>query len=95
MVPIGNPEGHLRVCTYFRDLNAACPKDEFPLPNIDTLVDNTIGYQMLSLMDGFSSYNQIWVTSDDEHKMPFTKTWGNYCYKVMPFRLKNVGATYQ
>lgn len=59
MVPIDKLEYHLRFCIDFRDLNAACPKDDFPLPNIDTLVDNIVRYDMLSLMDGFSSYNQI------------------------------------
>jgi len=59
MVLFGKPEGHIRVCTDFQDLNVACPKNEFPLPNIDTLVDNMIGYEMLSLMDGFLGYNQI------------------------------------
>ena len=73
MVPIVNLEGHLKVCTYFRDLNAPCLKDDFPLPNIDTLVDNTIGYEMLYLMNGFSGYNQIWVTPNDQHKTTFTK----------------------
>lgn len=56
----------------FHDLNKACPKDDFPLPNIDILVNNTMGYEMLSLMDVFSSYNQIWINQDDQHKITFT-----------------------
>lgn len=62
MVPIRKLEGRIKVCIDFKDLNATYPKDDFLLPNIDILVDNTIGYTMLFLMDGFSSYNQIWVS---------------------------------
>lgn len=62
MFPIDKLEGCIRVCINFRDLNATCPKDDFLFSNIDALVDNTSRYEMLSLMDGFSSYNQIWFT---------------------------------
>jgi len=50
---------------------------------------------MLSLMDGFSSYNQIKIVEEDQHKMKFTTPWGTFCYQVMPFGLKNADATYQ
>ena len=73
----------------------ACPKDDFPLPNIDIIVDLTVRHEMLSLMDGFSSYNQIKIVEEDQHKMTFTTPWGTFCYQVMPFGLKNVGVTYQ
>lgn len=79
----------------FRDLNKACPKDNFPLPNIDNLVNYIIGHEMLSLMDGFSGYNHITVASEDQHKTTFITCWGLFCYKVMPFSLNNVGSTYQ
>ena len=46
-------------------------------------------------MDGFSSYNQIKIVEEDQHKMTFITPWGTLCYQVMPFGLKNVGATYQ
>lgn len=52
-------DGRIRVCVDFRDLNKASPKDDFPLPHIDILVDNTAGYELLSFMDGYSGYNQI------------------------------------
>lgn len=94
MVPIGKPEGWIKVCIDFRDLNAAWPKDDFSLPNIDTLMDNIVGYEMLSLMDSFFGYNQIWVALQDQHKTTFTTPWGAFYYKVMPFDFKNVGATY-
>jgi len=72
MVQIKNLEGHTIVCTDFRELNVSFPKDDFSLPKIDALVENTMGYEMLSLMDGFSRYNQIWFTLDDQHKTAFT-----------------------
>jgi len=51
--------GEIRVCTDFRDLNKVCPNDDFPLPNIDMIIDSLAGYEMLSFMDGFSGYNSI------------------------------------
>ena len=70
-------------------------KDDFPLPHIDILVDNTVGHTLLSFMDSFSRYNQIKMALEDMEKTSFIIPWGTYCYKVMPFGLKNAGATYQ
>jgi len=95
IVPVIKKNGQVRICIDFRDLNKACPKDNFPLPHIDVLIDNTAGYQMLSFIDGFSGYNQIRLAEEDQEKTSFTTPWGIYCYVVMPFVLKNVGATYQ
>ena len=83
------------MCVDFRDLNKANPKDDFPLPHIDILVDNTIGHALLSFMDGFSGYNRIKMVPEDMEKTSFITPWGTYCYKVMPFGLKNAGAIYQ
>ena len=58
-MPVAKKDGRVRVCNEYRNLNAVCPKDDFPLPHIDLLVDNTAGFEMLSFMDGFSGYNQI------------------------------------
>ncbi|RVW66485.1 Retrovirus-related Pol polyprotein from transposon 17.6 [Vitis vinifera] len=77
------------------DLNKASPKDDFPLPHIDMLVDSTAGHSMLSFMDGFSGYSQILMAPEDMEKTSFITEWGTYCYRVMPFGLKNAGATYQ
>ena len=85
----------MRVCVDFRDLNKASPKDDFPLPHKDLLVDRTVGHPMLSFMDGFSGYNQILMASEDMEKTSFITEWGTYYYRVMPFGLKNAGATYQ
>ena len=85
----------VRMCVDFRDLNKASLKDDFPLPHIDILVDNIIGHALVSFMDGFSRYNKIKMAPEDMEKTSFITPWGTYCYKVMPFGLKNVGATYQ
>ncbi|PKU73073.1 RNA-directed DNA polymerase [Dendrobium catenatum] len=84
-----------RMCIDYTDLNKACPKDSFSLPRIDLLVDTTSRHQMLSLMDAYSSYNQIKMNLTDEEATSFQTDRGSYFYQVMPFRLKNVGATYQ
>ena len=76
-------------------LNKASPKDDFPLPHIDILVDRTAGHSMLSFMDEFSWYNQIMMAPEDMKKISFITEWGTYYYRVMPFGLKNAGATYQ
>ena len=65
------------------------------MPNIDILVDNTAGLALLSFMDGFSGSNQMKMGQEDMVKTSFITPWGTYCYKVMPFGLKNAGATYQ
>ena len=57
VVPVPKKDGRVRMCIDYRDLNKANPTDDFPLPHIDVLVDNTTGHKMLSFMDGFSGYN--------------------------------------
>ena len=83
------------MCVDFTDLNKAYPKDSFPLPRIDQLVDSTTGYKLLTFMDAFSGYNQIMMDENDQEKTSFITSRGLFCYKVMPFGLKNAGATYQ
>ena len=83
------------MCVDYWDLNRASPKDNFPIPHIDTLVDNTAKHSLFSFMDGFSNYNQIRMASEDMEKTTFLMMRGTFCYKVMPFRLKNAGTTYQ
>ena len=77
------------------DLNKACPKDSYPLPSIDALVDSASGCNVLSFLDAFSGYNQIKMHPRDESKTAFMTETSSYCYKVMPFGLKNAGASYQ
>ena len=95
VVVVPKKNGKHRVCIDFTDLNKACPNDSFPLPHIDSLVDATSGHELLSFMDAFSGYNQILMHPEDQEKTAFITERGTYCYKVMPFGLKNAEATYQ
>ena len=83
------------MCVDFTNLNKACPKDSYPLLCIDQLVDSTAGHQLLNFMDAFLGYNQIKMDEADQEKTSFVTSQCLFCYKVMPFDLKNVGATYQ
>lgn len=95
VVLVKKASGKWRVCINFTDLNRACPKDCYPLPQIEQLIDATSGHQLLSFMDAYSGYNHIQIHPNDEEKTSFISNQGLYCYKVMPFGLKNTGATYQ
>jgi hypothetical protein len=83
------------MCIDYTDLNKHYPKDPFPLPRIDQVVDSTDGSALLCFLDCYSGYHQIAPRPDDEDKTTFITPHGIYCYKVMNFGLKNVGATYQ
>uniref|UniRef100_A0A2N9HIM2 Uncharacterized protein n=1 Tax=Fagus sylvatica TaxID=28930 RepID=A0A2N9HIM2_FAGSY len=94
-VVVKKKNGKWRVCVDFTDLNKACPKDPFPLPKIDQLVDSTAGHERMSFLDAFQGYHQIALRKEDQEKTAFITPRGVFCYKVMPFGLKNAGATYQ
>ncbi|KAI5337159.1 hypothetical protein L3X38_016428 [Prunus dulcis] len=94
-VMVRKATGGWRMCQDYTDLNKACPKDSFPLPRIDQLVDATAGHELLSFMDAYSDYNQIFMHPPDSEHTAFITDKGLYCYNVMPFGLKNAGATYQ
>ena len=79
----------------YTNLNDAYPKDSFPLPRIDQIVDASAGHGMLSFLDAFSGYHQILMHPSDAEKTSFITPHGLYCYNVMPFSLKNAGVTYQ
>ena len=87
--------GQIRCCVDFRNFNKACPKDEFPLPNMDLLIDFAARSAMFLFTDGFSGYNQIRMTPKDAEKTAFRTPMGNFYYTMMPFGLKNASATYQ
>ena len=76
-------------------MNKACPKDPFPLPRIDQLVDATAGHPRMSFLDAFQGYHQISLALGDQEKTSFVTPTRNYLYKVIPFGLKNAGFTYQ
>ena len=94
-VMVKKANGKWQMCVNFTDLNRACPKDSYPLPRIDTMVDSTVRHELLSFMDAFSGYNQIKMKEDNQERTSFVTSQGLFCYKVMLFGLKNAGATYQ
>ena len=79
----------------FHGLEQNLSKRQFPLPRINQLVDSTARHKLLTFMDAFSGYNQILMDKDDQEKTSFITSEGLSCYRVMPFGLKNAGATYQ
>ena len=97
IVPVIKKNGKIRICIDFRNLNTASPKDEYHMPVADHLVDATAGHQFLSMMDGYSGYNQIFIAEEDTHKTAFRCPGyiGLYEWVVMAFGMKNAGATYQ
>ena len=78
-MPVPKKDGKVRLCVDFRDLNKAFPKDDFPLPHIDFLVDNMTGSALMSFMDGFSRVNHIKMAPKDMTKTTFTTEWRIYC----------------
>jgi len=95
VVMVKKSNGKWRMCTDYTDLNRACPKDAYPLPNIDRLVDGASVNKLLSFSDAYFGYNQISMHPRDKLKTTFMTDSANYYYEVMPFGLKNAGATYQ
>jgi len=95
VVFVKKANGKWRMCVDFTNLNKACPKDSYPLPSIDALVDSASGCRMLSFLDAFSRYNQIKMYPKDECETTFMTELSCYCYTVVSFGLKNAGATYQ
>ncbi|XP_074374056.1 uncharacterized protein LOC141714436 [Apium graveolens] len=95
MVVVKKSNGKWRMCVDYTDLNKACPKDHYPLPNIDQLIDATAGYEVLSFLDAFSGYHQIAMNDRDVPKTAFITPKGTYAYIKMPFGLKNAGTTFQ
>eukprot|EP00253_Pinus_taeda_P006823 PITA_06823 len=95
LVPVRKKNGEIRICIDFRNLNKASLKDNYPLPKMDLILQNIVGSQRMSMLDGFSGYNQILVHPDDQEKTTFTTPWGTFMYAKMPFGLMNAGATFQ
>lgn len=83
------------MCVDSMDLNKHIPKDSYPPPMIDMLVDAITGYSHMSFLDAFSRYYQIFMTENDTEKTTFILEQGTFCYVAMPFGLKIAGATYQ
>ncbi|KAK8951092.1 hypothetical protein KSP39_PZI003623 [Platanthera zijinensis] len=95
VVMVKKGEGKWRMCIDFSLLNKACPKDCYPLPRIDALVDSAVGFSLMSFLDAFSGYHQIRMHPPDVKDVTFITEDGCFSYNMMPFGLKNAGATYQ
>nr|BAB39950.1 putative polyprotein [Oryza sativa Japonica Group] len=93
-VLVRKSNGKWRMCVDFTDLNKACPKDDFPLPRIDQLVDSTAGCELMSFLDAYSGYHQIHMNPLDIPKTSFITPFGTFCHLRMPFGLRNAGATF-
>lgn len=95
LVPIRKKIGEIRLSVDFRNLNQVSLKDNYPVPKMDHILQRVVGYQRMSMLDGFSGYNKVEVHPDDREKTTFTTPWGTFTYAKMPFGLMNVGATFQ
>ncbi|GJV55727.1 reverse transcriptase domain-containing protein [Tanacetum coccineum] len=84
-----------RMCVDFKDLNKACPKDGYPLPEIDWKVESLCGFPFKCFLDAYKGYHQIQMAKEDEEKTAFITSQGIFCYTKMPFGLRNARATYQ
>ena len=93
-VVVKKKSGKWQVCVDFTNLNKACPKDPFSMPQIDQLVNATVSHPRTSFLDAFQGYHQISLALSDQEKIAFVTPIRNYHYKVMPFGLKNAGVTY-
>ena len=85
----------IRLCIYFKNLNKVSLKDNYPLPKLDHIFHRVVGSSRISLLDGYSGYNQILFQPDDQEKTTFTTPWGTFIYAKFPLGLKNAGATFQ
>jgi hypothetical protein len=95
LVPVRKKSGEIRLCVDFRNLNRSSRKDNYPLPNMEHILQKVTGASRISMIDGFSGYNQISVMPKDREKTAFTTPWGTFMYAKMPFGLMNAGATFQ
>jgi hypothetical protein len=95
LVPTKKKTGEIILCIDFRNLNKVSPKDNYPLPKMDHILQKVVGSSRISLLDVFSGYNQVLVHLEDQQKTTFTTPWGTFMYVKMPFVLMNASATFQ
>ena len=95
LVLVPKKDGRWRICIDYQELNKSTLKDYFPLPFIDQVLDTLAGKKYFSFLNGFSGYNQIQITPEDQDKTTFTCPWDTFSYRVLPFGLCNALATYQ
>eukprot|EP00253_Pinus_taeda_P028325 PITA_28325 len=95
IVPFMKKQGTIRVCIDYRDVNQVCPKENYPTPFIDQIIDECARCEIFSFPDGFFGYNQINIRPQDQSKTAFICLWGTFAYPKLPFGLKNTGETFQ
>jgi hypothetical protein len=95
LVPVRKKSGEIKLYVNFKNLNRISRKDNYPLPKMEHIFQRVTGASRISMIDGFSSYNQISVLSKDKEKTTFTTPWGTFMYVKIPFGLMNVGETFQ
>jgi hypothetical protein len=95
LVPFRKKNREIRLCVDFRNLNRCSLKDNYPLPKMDHILQRVVGAKRISILDGYSGYNQISVVEENKKKKTFTTPWGTFMYEKMPFRLMNAGVTFQ
>ena len=94
-IPVNKKQGTILVYIEFRDLNLNFPKDNYPTPFIDQIIDKCAGNEIFSFMDGFYSYKQIQIKKEDQHKKSFIYPWGTFAYRKIPFGLKKIRDNFQ
>ena len=94
LVSVRKKNREIRLCVDFRNLNRASLKDNYPLPKMDHILQKVVGASRMSMMDGFSGYNQVAVLPEDQKKTSFITPWGTFMYAKIPFGLINAGATF-
>jgi hypothetical protein len=95
LVPVRKKNGEIRISIDFINLNRSSLKDNYPLPKMDHVLEKVVEANRMSMIDGFSRYNQIIVHEDDREKIVFTTPWGTFVYDKMPFGLMNAGDNLQ
>ena len=95
LVPTRKKTGEIRLCVEFKNLNKVSLKDSYPLPKMDHILQRVVFSSRISLLDGFSGYNQILLQKEDQAKTTFTTPWGTFMYVKIPFGLMNARATFQ
>jgi hypothetical protein len=95
LVQVNKKQGTIHVCVDYRDINKACPKENYPTHFIDQIIDDCVGSEIFSLIDNLSDYNQIHILPADQHKISFIFPSGTFAYQKISFVLKNVGVTFQ
>jgi hypothetical protein len=95
LVPVRKKSGEIRLSVDFKNLNRSSKKDNYTLPKMEHILQRVTGASMMSMIDGFSGYNQIFVLPEDREKTTFTTPWGTFMYAKMSFGLMNAGATLQ